>query len=600
MNLLFRVIHASRCSSSHHKLAVDALRHLPGSAAESWRNLFLKHIEEYLEGAKAPDKKFRDFRNHVLHVQDNHWGGAPKAARKWYDLTVKGLRRRNWVQAIYSAGVLSHYYVDPIQPLHTAQSEQENNIHRAFEWSVAKSYDDIFQLLKQQRGLPQVDVPAGDDWLEQMVIQGAEVANPHYDTLVANYNFDRGVKQPEAGLDSTCRTILCELIGYAQVGLAQILQRAFTEARVTPPETLVTLRGILAALQIPIRWVTRKIADEHERTTIEAMYRELKSTGKVERMLPADDRAVRDLHAKEMRAQQQRKDGPVGTSRACDAGPSPRSLGSTDSATGPGRASRDSTGISPDSGRSDMEVKPKSMDASRHDGSTRSFREGSESRQSKKPGFSLTGGGPDDLTSREEREASATRLPKPASRDTLPHRPYLKYPQADTSRDSAPTDRRGSESSRDDQPEPSLRFYLERSSNVVDAPSIGPKTARRLRKVQVRTVGDLLRLDPERASAKIGARHITPQVIRDWQDQARLVCRIPQLRGHDAQLLVGCGYTEPDQVARAQDRDLFARVKSFSGTTEGKRILRTSSPPDLEEVRDWIRWAQSSRRLEAA
>jgi hypothetical protein len=116
----------------------------------------------------------------------------------------------------------------------------------------------------------------------------------------------------------------------------------------------------------------------------------------------------------------------------------------------------------------------------------------------------------------------------------------------------------------------------------------------------VQTVADLLRLDPERATTKLGVRHITPQVLRDWQDQARLVCRIPQLRGHDAQLLVGCGFTEPDQVAAARDRDLFSRVKSFSGTSEGQRILRTSTPPELDEVRDWIRWAQHSRRLEAA
>ena len=52
--------------------------------------------------------------------------------------------------------------------------------------------------------------------------------------------------------------------------------------------------GYLATLEIPIRWVTRKIADVHERAELEAMYRELKATGKVERTLPADDRAVLD------------------------------------------------------------------------------------------------------------------------------------------------------------------------------------------------------------------------------------------------------------------------------------------------------------------
>jgi hypothetical protein len=163
-----------------------------------------------------------------------------------------------------------------------------------------------------------------------------------------------------------------------------------------------------------------------------------------------------------------------------------------------------------------------------------------------------------------------------------------------------PVERRSEETHRVDDRHETLRFYLELTSPVADAPSIGPKTAHRLRKVQVRTVADLLRLNPEQASAKIGTRHITPQVLRDWQDQARLVCRIPQLRGHDAQVLVACGYTEPEQLAAARDRDVFARVEPFCSTSDGQRILRSSQPPDLAEVGDWIRWAQSARRLEAS
>lgn len=73
MNLLFRVLFASECRSTHHKLAMDALRHLRGRHADKWRNLFLKHHKEYLEGSKAPDTSFKDFRNHVLHVRDNYW-----------------------------------------------------------------------------------------------------------------------------------------------------------------------------------------------------------------------------------------------------------------------------------------------------------------------------------------------------------------------------------------------------------------------------------------------------------------------------------------------------------------------------------------------
>ena len=104
--------------------------------AESWRRLFLKHAETYMLGAKARDDVFKDFKNHVLHPRDGFWGGAPATARAWYGKTVAALKASDWDGAVYAAGVLSHYVTDPVQPFHTGQSEAENSIHRAFEWST--------------------------------------------------------------------------------------------------------------------------------------------------------------------------------------------------------------------------------------------------------------------------------------------------------------------------------------------------------------------------------------------------------------------------------------------------------------------------------
>ena len=92
MNLLFRILYAQKCSSTHHRLAMDALRYLKASDADAWCRLFLVEIEQYIDGSKAPDKKFRDFRNHVLHVRDNFWGGAVPAAELWYKRLVSCLR----------------------------------------------------------------------------------------------------------------------------------------------------------------------------------------------------------------------------------------------------------------------------------------------------------------------------------------------------------------------------------------------------------------------------------------------------------------------------------------------------------------------------
>ena len=69
MSLLYAVVFASRCRSNHHRLAVDALRHLQSPDAERRRNLLLHFHEDYLAGAKAPDEVFKDFKNHVLHAE---------------------------------------------------------------------------------------------------------------------------------------------------------------------------------------------------------------------------------------------------------------------------------------------------------------------------------------------------------------------------------------------------------------------------------------------------------------------------------------------------------------------------------------------------
>ena len=79
MNLLFKVVYAAHANGTHHKLALDALRYLECDQGDAWRAVFLKHVEAYLDGAKAPDKEFKDFKNHVLHVRDNYWGEWPSS-----------------------------------------------------------------------------------------------------------------------------------------------------------------------------------------------------------------------------------------------------------------------------------------------------------------------------------------------------------------------------------------------------------------------------------------------------------------------------------------------------------------------------------------
>jgi hypothetical protein len=143
------------------------------------------------------------------------------------------------------------------------------------------------------------------------------------------------------------------------------------------------------------------------------------------------------------------------------------------------------------------------------------------------------------------------------------------------------------------------RFYLDLDRPVVDAPSIGPKTAERLKTVGIHLVGDLLRANPEQTAAQLAYRRIKGDTIRLWQHQARLVCQIPQLRGHDAQILVACGVTEAAALAAMDPRQLDDVVSPFVESKEGQRLVRSSKKPDLEEITDWISWASQARPLAA-
>lgn len=145
-----------------------------------------------------------------------------------------------------------------------------------------------------------------------------------------------------------------------------------------------------------------------------------------------------------------------------------------------------------------------------------------------------------------------------------------------------------------------LKFYLDLTDHIEAAPSIGPRTAERFEKVGVVTISDFLRQTADSMASKINYKRISANVIRQWQHQTRLVCRIPNLRGHDAQLLVACGITEPEDLATMNPEKVYGIVGPFSETKEGLKIIRSGKKPDLAEVKDWIDWAANHRNIQAA
>lgn len=551
MNLLFRIVYAAHANGTHHKLALDALRHLENPDAERWQRLFLAHAEVYLEGSKAPDKQFKDFKNHVLHVGDNFWGGAPEKVESWYGKLVEALQAQSWHEAVYAAGIMSHYYTDPIHPFHTAQSKAENNIHRAVEWSISKSYDELFARVRN-KSAPRVEAADGDAWIKDHVIAGAETSHAHYETLIAHYNFERGVVDPPAGLDEVCKNLISDLILYAAVGHARLLDSAFEEAGVSPPDVSLTAETFVATLKIPAKWVTRKLADAEDRRQVEAMFDELAATGSVEENLPEDDRQVRALHAREVvepRAARRRQER---TTRRKESplpqGQIPRLASATPADQAPVR-----------------KVVPVAT--------------------------------PAPVPAAEEPVAPAAETPAtsiPAPDDSL----LARLNDEGAGKASVPliSPVKGSKEPEESPPERAPRLYLAPSDDIEAAPSIGPKTAARFEAIGINTVAGLLDADPEETAAAIATRHITAKTIVDWQHQARLVCTLPGIRGGHAQLLVGAGLTSLDAIAETDPGEAMAAILKFAQTSAGQSVLRDGQPPDLEKVHAWVQNAKAAQQ----
>src|SRR5262245_45043773 len=302
MHPLFHVAYRAHANGTHHKLALDALRHLRGKDADDWQRMFLANVRLYLEGAEAPDDDFKDFENHGLHIRDGLWGGAPEKVRSWYTHVVDALAVEDWPTAVYCAGVLSHYYTDPLQPFHTAQSEAENNIHRAVEWSIARSYACLRDLGLREFADMRVELGDGPNWLVELTCRGAELANGHYEKLIAHYDIGRGVVDPPAGLDRVAQRIVARIIRYAYLSYAAVLDRAIAEARVFPREVRLGPATLLALIRVPAKALARSIAHTRERRVIESIYDELQATGTVERHLSEEERKVRDLYVREVLA----------------------------------------------------------------------------------------------------------------------------------------------------------------------------------------------------------------------------------------------------------------------------------------------------------
>jgi len=124
--------------------------------------------------------------------------------------------------------------------------------------------------------------------------------------------------------------------------------------------------------------------------------------------------------------------------------------------------------------------------------------------------------------------------------------------------------------------------------------------AERLYLIGVNTVDDLLSRSASSIAGDLKLSKVDAVIVRQWQQQAELVCRVPMLRGHDAQLLVAAGVTDAEKLATCEPHSLLKQIEPIANSREGKTIIRGGKHPDLAEMNEWISNAQQHRQLVAA
>jgi len=491
----------------------------------------LAYHEDFLEGAKAPDTEFKDFANHVYHVGDGGWGGAPAKAEAWYGHLVEALALGDMKTAAFAAGVLTHYATDVWMPLHTAQSEAEAEIHRAAEWSASRLFDalwpdarahcDTLRASAREASTARLTHRLqGHAWVGALVVHGAETSNRHYERVMAHYDLTAGVVVPEDGYDETGRALVAEMLGGAAVTCALLFDGAIAEAKPEWPEAPTSAACVRAVLKLPLRWWQRRIEDAELRREVEAIYDELQATGRLLQALPEELQAVTAAKA----ASQS-----VGTVQA-------RELP---------RAQRKE----PSANKTAVEQKP---------------------------------------------------APAAPNADTTEGAPVLPAAVAPSTPAAAETEEETADAIAALSPRPAAASpgpRLSLDDDVEAAPSIGAKTAARLARAGITTVGDLLEIDPGALARQLDVGWMSAATIIDWQDQARLASSLPRLSQTAAKLLVGAGYRDLETIAATQAETIVTDLKSYAASPDARQILGAARAVPTEPLA--ARWVVAAQAAQA-
>lgn len=212
--------------TTHQRLLVDALDRVDTPAGKRLAKMMLRHHRQLFRGSRDPDRLFRDYQNHVVHVTDGFWGGAPRLAHRWYERMVQSIRDRRYRSAAHAAGVMSHYIVDPMHPLHTAQCDRARIMHLPTEYIASVFYDRFIDRLGRSGNQIEIVLSDSPSWLGELVLHGAARSHRHYVTLIHDLDLDRLSSDPSTSFGSRFEAANAEMMGIAITALSSVFDRA--------------------------------------------------------------------------------------------------------------------------------------------------------------------------------------------------------------------------------------------------------------------------------------------------------------------------------------------------------------------------------------
>jgi len=522
-------------TTAHQAIAFDAVARLSMPAAEAWERLFLRHGALFALGAAAPDAEFRDFRNHVVFPRDGYWGGAIAKAQSWYLNLTAALERGEWQNAAYCAGVLSHYVIDALHPLHTAQSEADNDIAFALDHAVWRTYGDLAAPARAAPRSERPVLPSSRDFLAVALGAAAAAANANYEKLLAQFDLSRAVVDSSAAFDATGRKVMAGVIGSMTALLAAILDRAIEDAKVKPVDLSLTRHSLHAAFGWPLTAVSNGVRARDARRLIAVMHDELMATGHVT-SLPDEVRAKRDLYAKEVTANRAKRDVdnvfPFEPRRAAVKN---ADKAATRAATGPAvdAGDDDRLGELIPIGRARMKMEPPRPAPPRVEAEP-PRRRADVTRQL-------------EQDARNEASATLDVVAKPAATSNVASHAAAAVGHAAAASLLAPSGL-------------SVPSFRDRRSPVRAAEAAGGAEDARAAQPATRSAPDLL---------------------------------VSGVSALDAEWLAAVGYTTPAMVAAADPEKLCADLLAHDATEDGRRLLQQGEAPDVAHVRALVAAVQA-------